>query len=289
NARDFALWKASKPQEPFWESPWGKGRPGWHIECSTIASTVFASQLDIHSGGIDLAFPHHENEIAQCEFRMFCLLTKYRSAIDYSDASMNEAKSVLSSILSYFNDAGAYMTERLLCQSVDEGFLWESCKIECTDTPRAVDAIIGLIHHGNQQLQAVTKGGQSSRSPAVFGAFLSCIEEFLDTVGVAVKENAVSTTKHSMLAPNKARESSPGTLPSVVEQLVSFRSQVRSYALATDELAPVLSVCSELSEERKCQPKEHRKQEIREREPLLKACDVLLRDLAALGDGTGIF
>uniref|UniRef100_A0A8B9JN53 cysteine--tRNA ligase n=1 Tax=Astyanax mexicanus TaxID=7994 RepID=A0A8B9JN53_ASTMX len=65
--RDFALWKASKPQEPYWESPWGRGRPGWHIECSTIASSVFGSQLDIHSGGIDLAFPHHENEIAQCE------------------------------------------------------------------------------------------------------------------------------------------------------------------------------------------------------------------------------
>ncbi|XP_078186860.1 putative cysteine--tRNA ligase, mitochondrial isoform X3 [Callithrix jacchus] len=64
---DFALWKAAKPQEVFWASPWGPGRPGWHIECSAIASMVFGSQLDIHSGGIDLAFPHHENEIAQCE------------------------------------------------------------------------------------------------------------------------------------------------------------------------------------------------------------------------------
>lgn len=67
HASDFALWKAAKPQEVFWASPWGPGRPGWHIECSAIASMVFGSQLDIHSGGIDLAFPHHENEIAQCE------------------------------------------------------------------------------------------------------------------------------------------------------------------------------------------------------------------------------
>nr|XP_023477599.1 probable cysteine--tRNA ligase, mitochondrial isoform X4 [Equus caballus] len=67
HASDFALWKAAKPQEMFWASPWGNGRPGWHIECSTISSLVFGSQLDIHSGGIDLAFPHHENEIAQCE------------------------------------------------------------------------------------------------------------------------------------------------------------------------------------------------------------------------------
>ncbi|KAG4305561.1 hypothetical protein PORY_001117 [Pneumocystis oryctolagi] len=64
---DFALWKASKPGEPAWDSPWGKGRPGWHIECSSMASEVLGSQIDIHSGGIDLAFPHHDNEIAQSE------------------------------------------------------------------------------------------------------------------------------------------------------------------------------------------------------------------------------
>ncbi|PKK32859.1 putative cysteine--tRNA ligase, mitochondrial, partial [Columba livia] len=67
HSKDFALWKAAKPQELSWTSPWGKGRPGWHIECSTISSAVFGKQLDIHTGGIDLAFPHHENEIAQCE------------------------------------------------------------------------------------------------------------------------------------------------------------------------------------------------------------------------------
>lgn len=65
--RDFALWKCSKPGEPFWVSPWGNGRPGWHIECSAMASSVVPGTLDIHSGGIDLAFPHHDNEIAQCE------------------------------------------------------------------------------------------------------------------------------------------------------------------------------------------------------------------------------
>ncbi|KAF1575063.1 UNVERIFIED_CONTAM: putative cysteine--tRNA ligase, mitochondrial, partial [Eudyptes pachyrhynchus] len=70
--KDFALWKAARPQELSWTSPWGKGRPGWHIECSTISSAVFGKQLDIHTGGIDLAFPHHENEIAQCEVYHQC-------------------------------------------------------------------------------------------------------------------------------------------------------------------------------------------------------------------------
>ncbi|OAF68270.1 hypothetical protein A3Q56_03977 [Intoshia linei] len=64
---DFALWKRSNPGEPSWDSPWGKGRPGWHIECSVMAAAGGSKKLDIHAGGIDLAFPHHENEIAQSE------------------------------------------------------------------------------------------------------------------------------------------------------------------------------------------------------------------------------
>ena len=64
---DFALWKAEKPGEPSWESPWGKGRPGWHIECSAMSSKYLGENIDIHSGGVDLMFPHHENEAAQSE------------------------------------------------------------------------------------------------------------------------------------------------------------------------------------------------------------------------------
>ena len=64
---DFALWKAAKPGEPYWESPWGKGRPGWHIECSAMARNYLGDTIDIHCGGQDLIFPHHENEIAQSE------------------------------------------------------------------------------------------------------------------------------------------------------------------------------------------------------------------------------
>ena len=67
NALDFAVWKAAKPGEPYWESPWGKGRPGWHIECSAMSQKYLGDTLDIHCGGQDLIFPHHENEIAQSE------------------------------------------------------------------------------------------------------------------------------------------------------------------------------------------------------------------------------
>jgi len=67
NPADFVLWKRAKPGEPYWESPWGKGRPGWHIECSAMSMKYLGETLDIHAGGIDLIFPHHENEIAQSE------------------------------------------------------------------------------------------------------------------------------------------------------------------------------------------------------------------------------
>ncbi len=64
---DFALWKSAKPGEPSWDSPWGKGRPGWHIECSVMSGSILGETFDIHGGGLDLQFPHHENEIAQSE------------------------------------------------------------------------------------------------------------------------------------------------------------------------------------------------------------------------------
>jgi len=64
---DFALWKSAKPNEPYWESPWGNGRPGWHIECSAMSTCCLGNHFDIHGGGQDLQFPHHENEIAQSE------------------------------------------------------------------------------------------------------------------------------------------------------------------------------------------------------------------------------
>uniref|UniRef100_A0A4W3IEV2 Cysteine--tRNA ligase, cytoplasmic n=1 Tax=Callorhinchus milii TaxID=7868 RepID=A0A4W3IEV2_CALMI len=67
SSNDFALWKASKPGEPSWDSPWGKGRPGWHIECSAMAGAILGESMDIHGGGFDLRFPHHDNELAQSE------------------------------------------------------------------------------------------------------------------------------------------------------------------------------------------------------------------------------
>ena len=77
NPMDFALWKAAKPGEPAWDSPWGKGRPGWHIECSAMSHKYLGDGFDIHGGGADLIFPHHENEIAQSEAANKCEFVHY--------------------------------------------------------------------------------------------------------------------------------------------------------------------------------------------------------------------
>ena len=77
NPLDFALWKAAKPGEPYWESPWGHGRPGWHIECSAMSMRYLGKTIDIHCGGQDLTFPHHENEIAQSEAANGCEFVRY--------------------------------------------------------------------------------------------------------------------------------------------------------------------------------------------------------------------
>ena len=77
SAADFALWKKAKSGEPFWESPWGPGRPGWHIECSAMSHAILGEHFDIHGGGLDLIFPHHENEIAQSESLHNCPMATY--------------------------------------------------------------------------------------------------------------------------------------------------------------------------------------------------------------------
>ncbi|REG36196.1 cysteinyl-tRNA synthetase [Archangium gephyra] len=91
---DFALWKAAKPGEPAWDSPWGKGRPGWHIECSAMSAKYLGETFDIHGGGLDLIFPHHENEIAQSEGasgKMFSRYWMHCGFLDLEGAKMSKS------------------------------------------------------------------------------------------------------------------------------------------------------------------------------------------------------
>ena len=165
NPFDFALWKLAKPNEPSWDSPWGKGRPGWHIECTAMSSKFLGETFDIHGGGKDLIFPHHENEIAQSEaafgktfvnywmhngfvninqekmskslgnftiirdvlkcydvetIRFFLLSKHYRSPIDFTDKSMDEAKAALDKIYA-------------LLKRVNEVVGFDNCCVDLSD------------------------------------------------------------------------------------------------------------------------------------------------------------
>jgi cysteinyl-tRNA synthetase len=94
NPFDFNLWKPAKPDEPYWESPWGKGRPGWHIECSAMSYEYLGKSFDIHGGGKDLIFPHHENEIAQSEALFGCQFVKYwlhNGFVDINNEKMSKS------------------------------------------------------------------------------------------------------------------------------------------------------------------------------------------------------
>jgi cysteinyl-tRNA synthetase len=91
---DFVLWKPSKEGEPSWDSPWGKGRPGWHIECSAMIKSILGNTIDIHGGGIDLIFPHHENEIAQgegCNCEKYCNYWMHNEFINFNDEKMSKS------------------------------------------------------------------------------------------------------------------------------------------------------------------------------------------------------
>ena len=175
---DFALWKAAKPGEPSWTSPWGEGRPGWHIECSAMARRYLGETIDIHSGGVDLCFPHHENEIAQSEaangkpfanywlhnaflnidnqkmskslgnfftvrdaagvygyqaIRFFMLSAHYRSPLNYSRESLEQAKAALERLNTVFKNL------RFLCKNGADGEMLEGEKASVAALPALRD------------------------------------------------------------------------------------------------------------------------------------------------------
>jgi cysteinyl-tRNA synthetase len=117
---DFALWKAAKPGEPFWESPWGKGRPGWHIECSAMNLEHMGEQIDIHGGGNDLVFPHHENEIAQSESltgKTFAHYWAHNGMLQMSGEKMSKSLGNIVSIEAFLVDHGADVLRLMVLNS----------------------------------------------------------------------------------------------------------------------------------------------------------------------------
>ena len=108
---DFVLWKQAKPQEPCWDSPWGQGRPGWHIECATMATDLLGSPIDIHGGGLDLQFPHHQNELAQAEAACDCPFVNNWMHVGYVQVNHEKMSKSLGNFFTLREILGQYNPE----------------------------------------------------------------------------------------------------------------------------------------------------------------------------------
>ncbi|HPE59282.1 MAG TPA: cysteine--tRNA ligase [Thiolinea sp.] len=191
---DFVLWKAAKPGEPSWDSPWGPGRPGWHIECSAMSRTLLGDHFDIHGGGHDLQFPHHENEIAQSEgcighqhvnywmhngfiriddekmskslgnfftirevleqyraeeIRYFMLNSHYRSPLNYSTETLDNARSSLKRLYTALRGLPAAEAP----QDSDQEFRFRAAMEDDFNTPEAMAVLFELVREANRLRQ----------------------------------------------------------------------------------------------------------------------------------------
>ena len=197
---DFVLWKMAKQEEPYWDSPWGRGRPGWHIECSAMSLSTLGKNFDIHGGGPDLIFPHHENEIAQskCSFdqefanywihsgllkisgekmskslgnfarikdllkiyhpeviKFFLISSHYRSALDFTNESLEQAKAGLVRIYESID-------EKIILKESDEtdkGFVqdFELAMNDDLNTPKAISILFEIVKKINLEDDNLTK------------------------------------------------------------------------------------------------------------------------------------
>jgi cysteinyl-tRNA synthetase len=236
NPLDFVLWKMAKANEPAWESPWGLGRPGWHIECSAMSTCCLGNHFDIHGGGMDLQFPHHENEIAQSEgatgekfvniwmhngfvrvdnekmskslgnfftvrevlkqfkpevIRFFILLSHYRSPLNYSDESLNDAKTGLTRLYTALRGV----------EALDAPFLddykhrFEQAMDDDFNTPVALSVIFDLARELNKAKESEPeKVAELAATLRYLSSLLGILQDSPDSFlkGGAVVDNAVN-------------------------------------------------------------------------------------------------
>ncbi|SEL99384.1 cysteinyl-tRNA synthetase [Syntrophus gentianae] len=300
NPMDFALWKASKPNEPSWESPWGPGRPGWHIECSVMSQKYLGDTFDIHGGGEDLVFPHHENEIAQSEgatgkplanlwihngfvkinsekmskslgnvfsiqemlarycaeaIRLFMLQSHYRSAVDFSEESLSEARqgmdrfyAMLKAISDLLTPSGGDATplapESLTGKTAELYALIQGLPdrfIEAMDDDLNTARAIGYLFDAARQINAFLSDSKAAKSDAG--------RKVLALAGKNIKEvgyvlGLFQENPDTYFLKDRERETRKrGIDPAEIEQLIAERWAARTAKnwQRADELRQLLS------------------------------------------------
>ena len=180
---DFALWKAAKPGEVFWDSPWGAGRPGWHIECSVMATEILGDTIDIHGGGADLEFPHHTNEIAQSECKTgqtFANYWMHNAMLNINDEKMSKS-------------LGNFLTAHEMLKQVDGQVLrfflaTQHYRRPLNYTEKAIsDAEINLKYLKNTYTQPFTDQVEEGRWQQLVADFVQAMDDDFNTAnGITV-------------------------------------------------------------------------------------------------------
>lgn len=192
NPFDFALWKSAKPGEPFWDSPWGKGRPGWHIECSAMSRKFLGETFDIHGGGKDLIFPHHENEIAQSEGAHGKTFAKYWIHNGFVNIDQEKMSKSLGNFLMIKDVLSSYHPETVRLFLLSNHY---RSPIDFTDKAMdeatvRLDRIYGLLDRAEERLGPVEKGDLKARP--YWDKFREAMDDDFNTaLGIAVLFEAV--------------------------------------------------------------------------------------------------
>ena len=172
---DFVLWKPAKVGEPSWDSPWGKGRPGWHIECSAMAKKYLGNTLDLHHGGVDLMFPHHENEIAQSEAANkcpFCNAWLHNEFLNFGSEKMSKSLGNVIKIRDFVEKYGGQVLRHVLLS------VHYRARLEWSDEviQRALDEV-KRIHEFAIEANSYTASGKGSADPELDGCINKMCEE----------------------------------------------------------------------------------------------------------------
>lgn len=304
SSAEFALWKAAKENEPYWPSKWGNGRPGWHIECSTLASLIFGSYLDFHAGGIDLKFPHHENEEAQScvfhscndwvgnwihtghlhlkghsdkmskslkntvsihemlqdnssdQFRMACLLSHYRSSIEFGPELMQAADMVLKRLQSFNSDVRAFIaglkTEGFIDVEVLSKQL-ERCKGDVDNALKDDFHTAASITHVLELIKTTIKmvnssdpvEPKSSFDKALLLGVTNYVDGFFKMLGIGGESSTSSSDDHK--------------LDNLVNSIVKVRNQIRlkGKEVKNKELFSVCDSLRDAMKENQIEVKDH--------------------------------